>query len=111
MEVKASVKYTRIGTQKARQVADVIRGRNLNEALNFLTFSKKKASMIIKRLLKSAAANAEQKQHIDLDNLYISSIIVNQAPHLKRFRPAARGSAAPFKKKQSHIDLILKEKK
>lgn len=110
MEVKASVKYGRLGVQKTREVADLIRGRNVNEAFSILTFSTRKASAIIKKLLESAVANAEQKKVIDVNNLYVKAIIVNQGPFLKRFRPAARGSASAYKRKQSHIDLVLSEK-
>ena len=110
MEIKASAKYLRIGTQKARIVADLIRGCNVNEALNRLAYTPKKAAGLITKLLKSAVANAEQKKVIDVDNLYVKKITVDQGPHLKRFRPAARGSSAPHKKRQSHIDLVLDER-
>ena len=110
MEIKASAKYIRIGTQKARVVADLVRGRNVNEALNRLAYTPKKAAGLITKLLKSAVANAEQKKVIDVDNLYVKKITVDQGPHLKRFRPAARGSSAPRKKKQSHINLVLDER-
>lgn len=110
MEVKASLKYGRLGVLKTREVADLIRGRNINEAFNILSFSTRKASRILKKLLESAVANAEQKKMIDINNLYIKAILVNQAAYLKRFRPAARGSASSYKRKQSHVDLVLSER-
>ena len=110
MEIKACAKYLHVGVQKTRMVADLIRGCNVNEALNRLAYSERKAGVLIEKLLKSALANAEQKKVIDVDNLYVKTIVVNQGPHLKRFRPAARGSAAPRKKKQSHIELVLDER-
>ena len=110
MEIKASAKYLRIGTQKARLVADLIRGCDVNEALNRLAHTQKKAGGLIVKLLKSAVANAEQKKVIDVDNLYVKKIVVGQGPHLKRFRPAAKGSPSPRKNKQSHIDLVLDER-
>ena len=111
MEIKASAKYVRIGTQKAREVADLIRGRNVNDALNILAYNQRKISGLLEKVLKSAVANAEQKKVIDVDGLYVKTIFINQGPHFKRFRPAARGSAAPLKKKQSHIQLVLSERK
>ncbi|MGI9549254.1 MAG: 50S ribosomal protein L22 [Bdellovibrionales bacterium] len=110
MEVKACLKYGRIGTLKAREVANLIRGRNVNEAFNILSYSGRKASGFMKKLLESALANAEQKKVIDVNNLYIKSIFVNQGPHLKRFRPSARSTSFPYKRKQSHINLVLSER-
>ena len=111
MEVKARLRYGRLGVQKTREMANLVRGRNVNEAFNILSVSNRKASGFIKKLLESAVANAKQKQMIDVDNLYVKSICVNQGPSLKRHRPAARGSASVYKRKQSHIDLVLSEEK
>ncbi len=110
MEVVASLKYTRIGTQKARMVADLVRGRNVNEALKALAFLDKKGAGMIKKLIESAVANADQKQVIDVDNLYVKAITVDQGPSFKRFRPRAKGSASPVRKKQSHISVVLDER-
>jgi len=110
MEVKATLKYGKIGQLKACEVANLIRGRNVNEAFDILTYSSKKASRLIKGLLESAIANAEQKKVIDTNNLYVKSICVQQGPHLKRYRPSARSTSFPYKKKQSHIDLVLDER-
>lgn len=110
MEVKASLKNTRVGTQKARLVADLVRGKDVNEAIKILTFSKKKTSGLVKKLLESAIANAEQKKVIDIDNLYIKKITVDQGPSLKRIRPRAQGRAFPVVKKLSHLNLVLDER-
>lgn len=110
MEVKASLKYARIGAQKARLVADVIRGKDVNEAIRALTFMDKKGAVLFKKLLESAVANAEDKKVIDLDNLFIKTVCVDQGPSMKRFRPRAQGRAFQVKKKMSHINLVLDER-
>ncbi len=110
MAIKASLKYTRVGVQRARLVADMVRGKNVNEAIGLLSFSKKKTAPLIKALIQSAVANAEVRKVIDVDNLYVKTIYVNQGPHLKRYRPAARGQASHRKKKQSHINIVLDER-
>lgn len=110
MEVKASLKYARVGAQKARLVADVVRGKNVNEAVKTLTFLNKKTAGLIKKLIESAVANAEYKKVMDVDNLYVKSIWVDQGPSLKRFRPRAQGRAFGVHKKTSHINVVLEEK-
>lgn len=110
MEVKASLKYARIGTQKARLVADMVRGKDVNEALNTLAFTEKKGAVLIKKLIESGVANAEQKKVVDVDNLYVKSITVDQGPMLKRFMPRAKGSASGILKKMSHINVVLDER-
>ena len=110
MEVKANLKFARIGAQKGRLVADLVRGRDVNEAIRVLTLNKKKGAGLVRKLIESAVANAEQKRVIDVDNLYVKSISVDQGPALKRFRPRAQGRAFMVKKKLSHINLILDEK-
>ncbi len=110
MALKASLKYVGVGTQRARLVADLVRGKGVNEALGLLSISKKKSADLIKSLLQSAVANAESRKTIDIDNLYIKNIYVNQGPHLKRFRPDSKGQAARRKKKQSHVYIVLDER-
>ncbi len=110
MEVKASLIYARIGSQKARLVADVVRGMDVNQAIRSLTFMKQKGAVLIKKLIESAVANAENKKVIDIDNLYVKTITVDMGPPAKRFRPRAQGRAFQVKKKQSHINVILDEK-
>jgi large subunit ribosomal protein L22 len=110
MEVKAKLKMARMGCQKARLVADVVRGQDVNSAIKNLTFMKQKAAVLIKKLIESAVANAEVKKVIDVDNLYVKTIWVDMAPSMKRFRPRAQGRAFEVKKKLSHINVILDER-
>lgn len=110
MEVKASLNFARIGCQKARLVADVVRGQDVNQAIKSLTFMKQKGAVLIKKLIESAVANAEDKKVIDVDNLYVKTITVDMGPSIKRFRPRAQGRAFMVKKKISHINVILEEK-
>ena len=110
MEVKATLNYTRVGAQKARLVADLIRGQDVSEALKTLKFLNKKSSLLIQKLIKSAVANAEQKKVIDTDNLYVKTIYVDAGPVLKRFTPRAQGRATEIRKKTSHITLLLDER-
>jgi large subunit ribosomal protein L22 len=110
MEVKASLNFARIGCQKARLVADVVRGKDVNEAIKSLTFMKLKGAVLVKKLIESAVANAENKKTIDIDNLYVKTIWVDMGPAIKRFRPRAQGRAFQVKRKISHINVILDEK-
>lgn len=110
MEVKASLNYARVGAQKARLVADLVRGKNVNEAIKTLTFLNKKTAGMVKKLIESAVANAEYKKVMDVDNLYVKAIWVDQGPVLKRFRPRAQGRAFGVRKKTSHINVVLEEK-
>lgn len=110
MQAKASLKYARVGAQKARLVADVVRGKNVSEALKVLTFMNKKTAVLVKKLIESAVANAENTKSMDSDKLVVHSIWVDQGPVLKRFRPRAQGRAFGVRKKTSHINLVLEEK-
>lgn len=110
MEVKASLKYARVGAQKARLVADMVRGKGVSDALKILKFSNKKTAVFIKKLIESAVANADVKGVVDSDNLYVKTIMVDAGPSLKRFRPRAQGRAYGVKKKTSHINVILGER-
>lgn len=110
MEVRARLSFARIGCQKARLVADVVRGQNVNEAIRTLTFMKQKGAGLVKKLIESAVANAEDRKVIDVDNLYVKTITVDMGPAIKRFRPRAQGRAFMVKKKLSHINVILDEK-
>jgi large subunit ribosomal protein L22 len=109
MEVKAKLRFTRIGPRKARLVADLIRGKSSEEALSILTFTPKAAARIIIKLLRSAIANADQKK-IDVDRLYVKTIMVDQGPTMKRFMPRAMGRATTIRKRTSHITIVLDER-
>lgn len=110
MEVKASLRFVRSGTQKTRLVADAIRGKDVNEAMRILSFMPKKAAAIMKKLLESAVANAEDKKVIDVDTLYVKTLLVDQGPVYKRYRPRAQGRAFEIRKKTSHINIVLDER-
>ena len=109
METRAYLKGTRLSPQKAGLVADQIRGKKVEEAIDFLVFNKQKSSMIIKKLLESAIANAEDKNNSDIDKLRVKSVIVNQGMRLKRMKPRARGRADRIIKPTCHIEIILIE--
>ncbi len=110
MEARAQAKYARIAPRKVRIVLDLIRGKNVAEALNILKFTPKAASYPLEKLLRSAMANAENNHNMNQDALYVSECYADQGPILKRFRPRAFGRAASIHKKTSHITIILKEK-
>ena len=110
MEVKASLNYARMAPRKIRLVVDTVRGKDVNEAVRILSFLNKKAAPIIKKLLKSAIANAQQNKTVDVDNLFIKHISVDQGPTLKRYMPRAMGRASEIKKKTSHVNLVLEER-
>lgn len=107
---KATVKYERISSRKVAIVANLIRGKNVDEALAILTFTRKAGSEVLIKLLKSAIANAENTKHMDHSKLYIAEIYSNQGPTLKRIRPAAKGSAVRIRKRTSHTTIVLKER-
>ena len=102
--------FVRQGPQKIRIVADLIRGKSAEEALNILTFCRKKAAKTLKKILNSAIANADENRSIDVDELFVKSVQVDQAPTVKRFRPRAMGRATRVQKKNSHIEMILDKK-
>ena len=110
MEVKAVAKYIRISPQKARLVADVVRGMDASQALTTLRFMPKKGAAIIRKVLESAVANADQTDTIDVDMLYVKEILVDGGPMLKRFRPRAQGRATRILKRSSHITVVVDEK-
>ena len=109
METRAYLKGTRLSPQKAGLVADQIRGKKVDEAMDFLVFNKQKGAAVIKKLLESAIANAENNNHSDIDKLSVKSVIVNQGMRLKRMKPRARGRADRIIKPTCHIEIILVE--
>ncbi|MBW2390038.1 MAG: 50S ribosomal protein L22 [Deltaproteobacteria bacterium] len=115
MEVKASLKGYRISPTKARLVADQVRGRGVEEALNLLSLSTKKAAAPIAKLLRSAVANAEVTNEnagtgIEIDNLVVTTITVDEGPRMWRIRPRAQGRASWIQKRASHITVVLAER-
>lgn len=110
MEAKATLKFARVGAQKARLVADLVRGQEVGQALKTLTYLNKKSALMIKKLIESAVANADYKKTMNLDKLYVKTIFVDKGPVLKRFRPRAQGRAYGVRKQTSHINVVLEEK-
>lgn len=109
IKVKAELNYLRIAPRKVRLVADLIRGKKVTEAESILDYTLKRAAKPLKKLLESAVANAEHNFHLNKDDLYISTLQVNEGPKLKRWRARARGRAVQIQKKTSHITLILQK--
>ena len=109
-EARAPLKFARISSRKVKIVADLIRGKDVDEALAIMKFTPKASSEVLEKLLKSAIANAENNHDMKHENLYVAEIFANQGPTLKRIRPAAKGSAVRIRKRTSHITIVLKEK-
>jgi len=107
MQVSATLKQVHISPQKARLVADQVRGMPVEKALNLLLFSNKKASGIVRKVLESAIANAEHNEGADIDELKVSSIFVNEARSLKRFQARAKGRGNRITKRCSHITVTV----
>ena len=105
--VRASAKYVRVAPRKVRLVADQVRGMSVPEAQDLLNFSPRSAALDIRKLIDSAAANAENNHDLVADEMEISEIRVDQGPTLKRWRPRARGRATRIEKKTSHISVAL----
>ena len=109
-EARATLKYSRISARKVKIVADLIRGKDVDEALAIIKFTPKASPEILEKLLKSAIANAENNHDMKHENLYVAEIYANQGPTLKRIRPAAKGSAVRIRKRTSHVTIVLREK-
>lgn len=109
-EAKAVLKHVHIGPRKARLVVDMIRGKRVEDAFNTLRFLPRHASKTIEKLLKSAVANAEQKQIGDIDDLVITRATVDGGPVMKRVQPRAQGRAFQIRKRLSHITLVVEPK-
>ena len=109
MVTEASLRYARISPQKCRLVADQIRGKRVEEALEVLSFSTKKGAALIKKVLNSAIANAEHNQGLDVDELKVSTIFVDEGVSLKRIMPRAKGRADRITKRSCHITVKVSE--
>lgn len=112
MESKAVLRYARVSAQKARLVADLVRGMDVPDAIETLTFTRRKTAPMVRKLIESAVANAEHEAKrgndaVDVDTLFVKTIMVDQGPSLRRFRPRAQGRATPVLKKTSHITVVL----
>lgn len=107
MQAVAKLRFARLSAQKARLVADQIRGLPVEQALDILTFSKKKGASIVKKILDSAIANAENNDGADVDELSVKTIYVDEGPTMKRIRARAKGRATKILKRTSHITLAV----
>lgn len=110
MSVSAKLRYARISPQKARLVADLVRGLPVEKAVNELTFSTKKGAHIIKKLLESAIANAENNEGMDVDELSLKTIFVDEAPSFTRFKSRAKGRSNHITKRNCHITVVVAAK-
>ena len=106
----AKLSYARMSVQKACYVLDAIRGKDVETALGILTYSPRYASSVIRKLVESAAANAENNNGLSRNNLYVAECFANKAPTMKRIRPRAQGRAYRIEKRMSHITVILDER-
>ena len=109
-EARAVARFLRVSPFKARQVADLVRGKKVDEAVGILKYTNKKSAPLIGKVLKSAIANAEHNNDMDSDELYVSEIYVDEGPTLKRMRPRAYGRADVRRHRTSHITVVLRER-
>ena len=109
MQAKAVAKTVRIAPRKVRLVLDLIRGKEVGEAMSILQLTNKRASPVVEKLIKSAAANAEHNYDMDVDHLIVSEAFADEGPTLKRFRPRAQGRATKINKRTSHVTIIVAE--
>lgn len=111
MEVRAKLSYARITPRKMRLVGDLVKGLPVETASSQLKFSQKRGSKLLSTLLTSAVANAKEKGGIDIEHLFIKTVMVDDGPMFKRFIPRAMGRATKVRKKMSHVTIILDEKR
>ncbi|WP_027179188.1 50S ribosomal protein L22 [Maridesulfovibrio bastinii] len=109
MEAKAVAKYMRISARKVRLVAENIKGKPVEEAMNILKFTPKKGAEMLNKVLYSAVSNAEQMPGVDVDALLVDNVIINEGPTWKRIQPRAMGRAYRIRKRTSHITVVVKE--
>ena len=110
MEAKAIAKYVRMSPIKLKPVTDLVRGKDLSEALTILKFTPGKGSQIVEKVVKSAAANAENNLGLNKENLFVKETFVGEGVTLKRMRFGSRGHTDPIKKRTSHITVVVSEK-
>jgi large subunit ribosomal protein L22 len=110
VESRAVTRYMRIAPRRVRLVVDMIRGQRVEQALGILEFTSRRAARLIAKTVKSAVANAESNQNVDVDRLYVKRAYVDEGPTLKRFMPRAHGRATPILKRTSHVTIVVDEK-
>lgn len=111
MEARAVQRHARLSPQKARLVVDLVRGRRVEEALGILEHLPKKGAKVLAKVIRSAVANAEHTQRVDVDDLYVTKVFVDGGPTQKRFLPRAHGRATPLIKRTSHITVVVDERR
>ncbi len=111
MDVTATARFVRISPTKVRDLTRAIQGKTVEEALRVVEFNKRKGAFLVGKTLKSAIANAEHNAELSVDDLFVKQAVVNGGPIIKRYMPAARGSAKPIQKKTSHISITLTDVK
>lgn len=107
MEFTAKHRYAKISARKARPVVDLIRGKHVNDAMQILRRTNKRASAMVDKVLRSAIANADESLEADMENLRVKEVRVDEGPTRKRYRPRARGRATPERRRTSHISIIV----
>lgn len=110
IKAHATAKYVRTSPRKAGAICDLVRGKNVDEALAILKFMPQSSAGIIAKVVASAVANAENNFNMDTEKLYVSEIYANQGPTLKRYRPRAKGSASAILKRTAHIGVVVRER-
>lgn len=110
MEARAVARFMRVSPRRAQQIVDLIRGKDIDEALAILRFTPTKAAKMIEKVLKSAIANAEHNYDMNTNRLYVAATYVDQGPTLKRMMPRAQGRADRIRKRTSHITVVVKQK-
>ncbi len=110
IEARAKLSSARISARKVKIVIDLIRGKDVSEALAILKYTPKAASPLVEKLLKSAMANAENNHNMDVSKLYVAEIFANQGATMKRIRAATQGRANRIRKRTSHIEIVLRER-
>ena len=109
MEARAITKFIRLSPRKVRLVVDQIRGKGVEEALNILKFTPKRSALVVSKTLRTAVANAESTQSVDVDQLFVKQVKVDEGGMWKRFTPRAQGRATRIRKRLSHITIVLDE--
>jgi large subunit ribosomal protein L22 len=110
MQARATAKYLDVSPRKARLVADVVRGRPVEQALAMLQFMPNKSAKMVWKVIRSASANAENNYAMDTDTLYVSEIFVNEGPTQRRFRPRAHGRVSPLLKRSAHVTAVVADR-
>lgn len=110
MEARAVSRHVRIAAQKVRLVVDLIRGKNVEQALNILDYTPKRAAKVVAKTVRSVVANAQNTQSVDVDRLFVKRVFVDGGPTWKRFTPRAQGRATPIRKRTCHITVVVDER-